>query len=438
MEPPEVRYAWNGSVALAYQVFGEGPVDLVYLQGYTSHVDQNWGSPYLAQFLRGLGDLARVIHTDRRGWGCSDRFSPGDVAPLEVQVDDLAAVMDAAGSRRAVIFASHDTVPTAVLFAASLPERAAGLVLCDPLAAFYDTVEARQEFAELNARVRREWGTPAWDLGASWDQREFANWFVPWCRAAVAPGALAAESDAFGSVDVRGALSSIHVPTLVVGHGGATHHEDARDVAEGVADARLLEPAGESSVGPFHWYGRAPEILHGVGELIQGIDEEQRSFDRTLATVMFTDVVGSTDIATTMGDHRWRGLLGQHHATIRGLLARYRGREAGTAGDGFFATFDGPARAVRCAMAIASAIRVLGLEVRVGIHTGEVETIDGEVGGIAVHVGARVAAIAGASEVLVSSTVKDLTLGSGLQFEDAGEHDLKGVPDRWHLYRVTS
>ncbi len=206
----EVRYAWNGDVALAYQVFGTGPVDLVYLQGFVSHVDLNWESAYLARFLRGLGERARVIHTDRRGWGCSDRFSPGDVASLEVQVDDLAAVMDAAGSEQAVVFTSVDTCPTGVLFAATYPERTAGLVLVDPILAFYDTEEARLEWAELNAEVRRNWGTPAWGRKHAHDDREFLDWFVPWCRASVAPGALAAESDAFGAVDVRDVLPSIH------------------------------------------------------------------------------------------------------------------------------------------------------------------------------------------------------------------------------------
>src|SRR5574340_1058605 len=200
---PEVQYAWNGDVALAFQVFGAGPVDLVYLQGYTSHVDLNWESAHLARFLRGLGERARVIHTDRRGWGCSDRFSPGDVAPLEVQVDDLVAVMDAAGSERAVIFTSVDTCPTGVLFAVTHPERTAGLIMVDPLLAFYHTEAERLDWAETNARVRREWGTPAY-YGEFWhDPREQEDWYARWCRASVAPGALARESDAFGAVDVR-------------------------------------------------------------------------------------------------------------------------------------------------------------------------------------------------------------------------------------------
>jgi class 3 adenylate cyclase/pimeloyl-ACP methyl ester carboxylesterase len=438
--PVDVSYAWNGDVALAYQVFGAGDVDLVYLQGYLSHIDLNWQSPYLARFLRGLGAQARVIHTDRRGWGLSDRFSPGDVAALEVQVDDLVAVMDAAGSERAVIFGSTVTAPAAILYGASFPERVAGLVLCDPFITFYDNEEARREWVESNALARVEWGTPKWFRDEFTDDHEFLSWFVPWCRSAVAPGALTAEADRFGAVDVRGVLSSIHVPTLVIGRPNdpiirARHWLDA---AEGIRGAKLIQPDDTDDVGPFHWYNRAPEILSAIGELIDAIDDEQRTFDRVLATVMFSDIVASTESAANLGDSRWRELAERHHAVVRGLLARYRGHEVDTAGDGFFATFDGPARAVRCAQAISEAVGDLGLEVRIGIHTGEVETINNKAGGIAVHVGARIGAMAGPSEILVSSTVKDLTLGSGITFSDRGEHELKGVPEQWHLYSVVS
>jgi len=438
---PETRYAWNGDVALAYQVFGDGPVDLVYCQGYTSHVDLNWQSPYLARFLKGLGKLARVIHTDRRGWGCSDRFSPGDVAPLEVQVDDLLAVMEAAGSERAVIFASIDTAPAAILLAASYPERTAGLILCSPTVVFYRDEEERREWAEVNDQVRRGWGTPAWDhFGSVWDEREFLDWFVPWCRASVAPGALIAESDAFGSVDVRDVLSSIHVPTLVVAKAewaGETTHDDDTFVAERIAGARLIEPKGDL-IGPFHWYGRAPAILEAVGELISGIREEEAELDRVLATVLFTDIVDSTATAAVMGDARWRKLIDKHDRLAKGIVSRYRGEYVEGTGDGLLATFDGPARAVRCAQALGEAVRTLGVEIRAGAHTGEITRAEHGVAGLGVHVAARVAAMAGANEVWTSSTVKDLTAGSGLSFEDAGEHELKGVPDRWRLYRVVS
>jgi class 3 adenylate cyclase len=435
---PEVRYAWNGDVALAYQVFGAGPVDLVYLQGYASHVDLNWESRYLARFLHGLGERARVIHTDRRGWGCSDRFSPGDVAPLEVQVDDIVAVMDVAGSGRAVIFATHDTVPAAVLFAASFPERTAGLVIVDPIVAFYDTEVSRREWADINARARREWGTPLWDRESWSDDREFLDWFVPWARASVAPGALAAESDAFGAVDVRDVLSSIHAPSLVVGSTDVVGSEsiNAKSVAARIAGTRLIEPAQAGGISWHHWYGRAPAILAGVDDLIASIREAEATFDRVLATVLFTDIVDSTATAAVLGDARWRKLIDEHDRMARATVARYRGEFVHTTGDGILATFDGPARAVRCAQAIIEAGGPLGVEIRAGLHTGEVERADHGVAGVGVHIGARVGAMAGAGEVWVSSTVRDLTAGSGLVFEDRGEHELKGVPDRWHLYRV--
>jgi class 3 adenylate cyclase/pimeloyl-ACP methyl ester carboxylesterase len=443
----EVRYAWNGDVALAYQVFGAGLVDLVYMQGYASHVDLNWESPYLARFLRGLGEKARVIHMDRRGWGCSDRFSPGDVAPLEAQVDDLVAVMDAAGSERAVIFTSVDTCPTAVLFAATYPERTAGLVLVDPMLAFYDTEESRREWGETNARVRREWGTPAY-FGEDWhDVREQEDWYARWCRASVAPGALAAESDAFGSVDVRDVLSSVHAPTLLVGGQDGSVTTDPIEsestlnshVAHAaIAGSRLIEPSGQGGAAWFHWYARGPAVLTAIGELIASIREEQEAFDRVLATVLFTDIVDSTATAAVLGDARWRKLIDDHDRIAKGIVARYRGEFVDATGDGLLATFDGPARAVRCAQAVVEAARALGVEIRAGLHTGEIERAEHGIAGVAVHLGARVAAKAEAGEVWVSSTVKDLTAGSGLAFEDRGEYELKGVPDRWHLYRVVA
>jgi class 3 adenylate cyclase len=358
------------------------------------------------------------------------------LAPLEVQVDDLVAVMDAAGSQRAVVFGSTVTAPAAILLAASFPERVAGLVLCDPFVAFYDTVEARHTWVELNERARREWGTSAWVREDFSDDHEYLGWFVPWCRAAVAPGALTAEADRFGSVEVRGVLSSIYAPTLVVvrTEDPPVRARHGKEAASGIRGARLLVLPAKDGVAPFHWYGRAPAILQAIGELISAIDDEQRTFDRVLATVLFTDIVASTETAASLGDSRWRDLAERHHAAVRGLLARYRGHEVDTAGDGFFATFDGPARAVRCAAAITEAVGDLGLAVRVGVHTGEIETINNKVGGMAVNVGARIGAMAKPSQILVSSTVKDLTTGSGITFADAGEHQLKGVTEPWRLY----
>jgi class 3 adenylate cyclase/pimeloyl-ACP methyl ester carboxylesterase len=443
---PETRYAWNGDVALAFQVFGAGPVDLVYMQGYVSHVDLNWDSQYLARFLRGLGERARVIHTDRRGWGCSDRFSPGDVAPLEVQVDDLVAVMDAAGSERAVIFVSNDTCLAGTMFATTYPERTAGLVLVDPLFAYYDTEEARRDWAETNARVRREWGTPAY-YGEFWhDVREQEDWYARWGRASVAPGALAAESDAFGAVDVRDVLPSIHAPTLLVGSSGEAVNDPimtesntyARAAQAVISGSRLIEPTIVGGAAWHHWYARGPAILAAVGDLVASIREEQASFDRVLATVLFTDIVDSTATAAVLGDAKWRKLIDEHDRVAKAIVARYRGEYVHSTGDGILATFDGPARAIRCAQSIIEAGRPLGVEIRAGLHTGEIERAEHGIAGVGVHIGARVGALAGAGEVWVSSTVKDLTAGSGLAYEDRGEHELKGVPDRWHLYRVVS
>lgn len=457
-ERPETTYAWNGDVALAYQVFGEGSVDLVYLQGFISHVDLNWESPYLGRFLRGLGRQARVIHTDRRGWGCSDRFSPGDVAPLEVQVDDLVAVMDAAGSERAVIFGSGETGLTAMLFAATYPDRTAGLVLCDSLVTYCATEETPWMFSEAQweevcEQVRRHWGRSDWgynfartgeepESGGVRDEREYLDWFVPWARACVAPGALAAEVRAFYRVDIRAILPSVHVPTLVIGprdgEGGDWIVRSARFIAERISGARLIEPQTPQASAWFHWYGRAPVILDEIGKLLARVREEHASFDRVLATVLFTDIVDSTAAAATMGDASWRAVIEQHDRIAKSIIGRFHGTYVRGTGDGLLATFDGPARGVRCADALVGAVKPLGIEIRAGLHTGEIEYGGPDVGGVGVNIGARVGAMAGTSEVWVSSTVKDLVVGSGLTFEDAGEHELKGVPGRWRLYRRVS
>jgi len=440
MGRPETRYAWNGDVALAYQIVGEGPVDLVYLEGYASNVDVNWESPRYAQFLNGLANHARLIITDRRGYGCSDRFSPSDVPPLESIVDDLLAVMDAAGSERAVILATMFSGFVGALFAATRPQRTIGLVLYSAFATYSATDETPwmptpEEWEVACEHIRADWGTPRWTVMTEDAERD---WYVRWQRASVAPGAMIAETRAHWKTDIRPVLPSIHVPTLVIADVDGTRisaPDSDRFLAGRIAGAKLVELSGNDELP---WYRGSARIVQEVGRFLADIREEEASFDRVLATVLFTDIVGSTSKAAELGDRAWKDLASRHHATIRALLARYRGKEMDTAGDGFLATFDGPARAIRCAQAIAEAVRPLGLEIRAGLHTGEVETIDGKVGGIAVHIGARVGALARPSQVLVSSTVKDLVAGSGLTFEDAGEHELKGVPDRWHLYRVVT
>ncbi|MBA2383050.1 MAG: adenylate/guanylate cyclase domain-containing protein [Actinobacteria bacterium] len=440
MNRPETRYAWNGDVSLAYQVVGDGPADLLYLQGYCSNVDMNWESPFLAHFLRGLARHARLIVTDRRGWGCSERFTPGYVPDVDVLTDDIQAVMSAAGSEQASILATYESAIVASLFAAVYPDLTRSLILVDPQVTYLPTDEL--PWMPTHARwqtqielVRGTWGTPEWwDFPAGVE----GEWFSRYARASVTPGGLAAELGSYLETDVRAVLPSIQVPTLVLVDTDAFYEvlpETGHFVASKIPGARVVEHSSQGG-HHFHWYARGDAIVDEVGRFLARIRQEEASFDRVLATVLFTDIVGSTELAAELGDRRWRELVERHHATVRTLLARYRGTEMDTAGDGFFAAFEGPARAVRCALAITDAVRPLGIEVRAGLHTGEVERVDAKVGGLAVSIGARVAALAASSEVLVSQTVRDLMVGSDLVFADRGSHELKGVPGTWRVYVV--
>jgi class 3 adenylate cyclase/pimeloyl-ACP methyl ester carboxylesterase len=438
MERPETRFAWNGAVSLAYQVCGDGPADLVYLQGYCSNVDMSWESPYLSRFLRGLAGQARLIITDRRGWGCSERFTPGYVPDADVLTDDLLAVMEAAGSERASILATYESTIVASLFAAVYPERATSLVLVDPQVTYLPTDEtpwmpSLERWQEQIRLVRQTWGTLDW-----WDSPEGAEreWFSRYARASVTPGALAAELNSYLDTDIGAVLPTIQVPTLVLVDTDSFYEvrpETGRFVASKIPGARVVEHSSRGG-HHFHWYARGDAVVAEVGRFLAQIGEEEASFDRLLATVLFTDIVGSTERAAALGDRRWREVVERHHATVRTLLARYRGTEIDTAGDGVFASFDGPARAVRCALAITDAVRPLGIEVRAGLHTGEVERIGDKIGGLAVNIGARVEELASPSEVLVSQTVRDLMVGSELTFDDRGTRELKGVPGEWRIY----
>ena len=440
MKRPDTRYAWNGDVSLAYQVVGHGDVDILYLQGYCSNVDVNWDGPALARFLYGLARHGRLIVTDRRGWGCSERFTPGSVPDVDVLTDDILAVMSEVGSEQVVIVATYESAIVGSLFAAVYPERTRSLILVDPVIAYVQNDElpwlpSRERWDQQIELVRRTWGTLEW-----WDapRGDEGQWFARYARASVTPGGLAAELSSYLETDVRAVLPTIQVPTLVLVDTDAFYEvppEAGHFVAGKVPGARVVEHS--SAGGPhFHWYARGDAIVDTVGRFLAEIREEEASFDRVLATVLFTDVVGSTERIAELGDRRWREVVARHHAAVRTLLARYRGVEMDTAGDGFFASFEGPARAVRCAMAIVDAVRPLGIEVRAGLHTGEMERIDGKVGGLGVSIGARVAGKAAPSEVLVSQTVKDLLVGSDLVFEGRGCHELKGVPGTWHLYAV--
>jgi class 3 adenylate cyclase len=434
---PETRFAWSGDVSLAYQVVGAGASDLVYLQGYCSNVDVNWESPKLSRFLRGLSGNARLIVTDRRGWGCSERFTPGYVPDVDVLTDDLLTVMDAAGSERASILATYESAIVACLFAATYPDRVQSLILVDPQVTYLPTEDlpwmpTLERWREQISLMRATWGTPEW-----WDAPEAEReWFARYARASVTPGSLAVEIESYLHTDIRAVLPTIQVPTLVLVDTDRFYEalpETGHFVAGKIPAARVIEHS--SGGGPhFHWYGRGDSIVAEVERFLVEVGEEEASFDRILATVLFTDIVGSTRRAAELGDRRWHEVIESHNAAVRALLGRYRGEEIDTAGDGFLASFDGPARAVRCAMAIAEAVRPLGVEVRAGLHTGEVERVQGKLGGLAVNIGARVAGLAMPSEVLVSQTVRDLMVGSELTFDERGSHELKGIPGSWRVY----
>lgn len=443
MDRPETRYAWNGEISLAYQVSGDGPVDLIYMQGLLSNVDVNWEHAALARFLRELGRFSRLVVTDRRGLGCSERFTPADTPPVETLMEDVLAVLDAVESERPVLFATSDFGLIASLFAATHVTRLSALILYSvlPTSKRSDATPwgwAGEDAREVMSRVQRAWGDGTWirDTNPSLDvdERERA-WGAKYERLSLTPGSVYNEALRFAETDIRGVLPSIHVPTLVLHRSGDFRDiQGGRHLASQIRSATFKELPGTDH---FPWLGDQETILRAVERFVGAVREEEAELDRMLATILFTDIVGSTQLAARLGDHEWRGLVERHHSIVRALLARYRGREIDTAGDGFFAAFDGPARGVRCAQAIVEAVRPLGLEVRAGLHTGEVEAMGRKVGGIAVSIGARIGEMALASEVLVSQTVKDLVAGSGLEFEDRGERVLKGVPGEWRVFSAT-
>jgi pimeloyl-ACP methyl ester carboxylesterase len=440
MEAPEVHYAKSGTVNIAYSVIGQGAGDLVLVPGFISHLELDWEEPRYAGFLRRLASFSRLIMFDKRGTGLSDR--PGGLPDLETRMDDVRAVMDAAGSERAALLGYSEGGPMACLFAATYPHRTTALVLYGTYARRRDpdadypwasTWEERQRYAE---EVEREWGRES-DLGtmAPGADEALTHWWRARARAAASPGAARDLILMNSQIDVRNVLPAIGVPTLVIHRSGDrdSRPDEGRYIAERIPGARFVELAGDAHA-PFI---DADQILDEVETFVTGREPVPHP-DRVLATVLFTDIVGSTAKAAEVGDARWRELLGQHHALIRRQLERFQGHELDTAGDGFFARFDGPARAIRCACSITGAVCDLGLEIRAGLHTGECEVMDGKVGGIAVHIGARVAKEAAPSEVLVSNTVKDLVAGSGIVFRDRGAAELKGVPGEFRLFAVES
>jgi class 3 adenylate cyclase/pimeloyl-ACP methyl ester carboxylesterase len=443
MEIPETRYAkTSDGVHIAYQTLGNGPIDFVYVGPWVTHLEYRWELPQYASYLRRIASFSRLILFDKRGIGMSDPVPADQLPGLETRMGDLRAVMDEVGSERAVIYGASESGALALVFTATYPERTLALVIHgsspsgkkEPQAPWGLTPE--EYTADVEA-IERSWGTESYIRQAFpsfADDESLVRWFAVYTRRGASPGAAIAMSRLEYETDVRHVLTTIHVPTLIL-HREEDDPESNRYMAEHIADAEYVALPGTEHIP---YLGDQNSVLNEIERFVTGVRADEGTLDRVLATVLFTDIVNSTQKAAELGDGKWRSLLEEHHATVRRLLARYRGTEVDTAGDGFFATFDGPARAIRCAQAIRDAVARLGLEVRVGLHTGECETIDGKVGGIAVVIGARVGTKAGPSEVLVSQTVKDLVAGSGLIFENAGEHELKGVPDRWHLYRVAS
>ncbi len=440
---PETRYARAADgVHIAYQVVGDGAVDLVFVMGWTSNVEAMWEEPGLARFLSRLASFARLVLFDKRGCGLSDRVPDSQLPSLETRMDDVRAVMDAIGSERAVVFGVSEGGPMAILFAATYPERTVALLLFGTES---DWTGRYRSGPEHLAEIERAWGTVGfardalrdWAAPGHADDERLAAWLASYLRRAASPGAAIALARMNDEIDVTPALGAIHVPALVLARPGDLDFplDRVREVAERIPGARFAEVPGDAHL---FWVGDQDALLDEVETFVAGLEEEEAELERFLATVLFTDIAGSTERAAELGDRRWRELVEAHHARVRGQLARYRGREWDTAGDGFFATFDGPARAIRCALAIVEAVGGLGIPVRAGLHTGECELVAGKAGGIAVAIGARVAGHAGPAEVWVSQTVKDLVAGSGLAFEDRGEHELKGVPGRWGLHRVVA
>jgi pimeloyl-ACP methyl ester carboxylesterase len=439
---PETRYARSGDVSIAYQVVGEGPLDLIFVSGWVSHLDAFWGEPSFARFLRRLASFSRLILFDKRGTGLSDRVPVAELPTLEERIDDVRAVLDAVGVERAALLGHSEGGPMCLLYAATFPERTAALVLIGTYARrlvaddypFGATPEQYEAFLD---EIETGWGGPV-GLAVRAPSMEhddrFRAWWSEYLRSSASPGAALALTRMNGEIDVRAVLGTIGVPTLVVHRSGdrSLPVEGARYLAERIRGARLVELPGVDHL-PF--VGDQNAILDEIEEFLTGV-RRGTEIDRVLATVLFTDIVGSTERAIQLGDREWRDLLEGHHLLVRRELERWRGTEVATAGDGFLATFDGPARAIHCACAIRDSVRSLGLEIRAGLHTGECEIHGTTVAGIAVHIGARVSGLAGPGEVLVSSTVRDLVAGSGIEFEARGEHELKGVPEQWRIYSV--
>jgi class 3 adenylate cyclase len=456
---PETRWARTiDGACIAYQDLGSGPITLLVVHGWVSHLEVYWEQPRYVRFLRRLSRNLRVLVFDKRGIGMSDRVS--GAPDLSVLLDDVRAVMDAAGVGKAALLGWGGPGPElAAFFAATYPERTVCLSLAGEIhlrrEPDYPWGESPEEFEEGLARDLRSWGTLAgandfvrsgylvgpggYTVGpprSPYGDKEFLGWNAKLARYAATPASYEEFSRMWFGTDVRPALRAISAPTACFFAEGEPDDESfKRQQASLIPGAHAMPVATTTEV---IWVPDPEPIVAAIERFIASVRQEEAELDRMLATILFTDIVGSTDTACTVGDACWTDLLEKHNTTVRAFLARYRGNEIKTTGDGFLATFDGPARAVKCAQGICEAVKPLGVEVRAGCHTGEVELLGADVGGIAVHIGARVGALAGSSEVLVTSTVKDLVAGSGLAFDDRGEHHLRGIPDTWHLYALAA
>lgn len=437
-----MSYARSSNVSIAYQVTGDGLRDLVYVPGWVSNIEVMWEDPGLARFLLSLASFSRLITFDKRGTGLSDAVSVDQLPTLEMRMDDLRAVMDAAGSERATLFGHSEGGNMCILFAATYPERTDGLILTGSYAKRIRSTEypwaptSEERLAHIE-EVERSWGDPGlieYYAPSRAGDPAFRAWVQRYLRLSASPRAAVELLKMNSQIDVTSILPSIRVPTLLLyrTEDKDVKVEEGRYIASQIPGAKLVELPGADH---FFWAGDPQPLIQEIEEFVTG-QRTALDRDRVLATVLFTDIVGSTQRASSVGDQAWRDLLVRHNAVVRNELERWRGKEVNTAGDGFLATFDGPARAIRCAKAISEAVIPLGLEVRCGLHTGEIEIVGSDVAGVAVHIGARITALAADREVLVSRTVKDLVAGAGFQFATRGVHSLKGISDAWEVYAL--
>ncbi len=438
MTTPTTRYAKSDGVHVAYQEFGDGPASIVFVPGFVSHIDNYWTHPNVVRWLERLGSFARVVMFDKRGTGLSDRVS--ELPGMDERMDDVRAVMDEVGLERAAVFGISEGGSLAALFAAHHPERCEALIAYGAFAQFTSWFPTREALEGLFSYIDSGWGTgESLPLFAPTSEGDvaFQEWWGRFERLGADPGAAITLMRMNSQIDITEILPTIHVPTLVIHRKGDTTIDFDAGVllAERIPNAQLVELPGPDHLP---WVGESPlRIIEEIELFLTGTRSEPVA-DRVLATLLFTDIVDSTITAGTVGDDRWRNLLHAHDDAVRGELARFQGKEVKRTGDGFLATFDAPARGIRCALSISDAVRPLGIEVRAGLHTGEIHITDGDVEGISVHIASRVADLAGAHEVLVSRTVKDLIAGSGVTLEPYGTYSLKGVPDQWQLFRAST